>query len=64
MTPEVWWRKKAMASGVANSAAMMRSPSFSRSSSSTTMTISPRPMASTASSILAKGISVPLVGST
>src|SRR2546423_1886249 len=38
---------------------MMRSPSFSRSSSSTTMTISPRPMAATASSILANGIYSP-----
>src|SRR4029453_7024817 len=54
MTPEVWWRKKAIFSGVANSAAMMRSPSFSRSSSSTTPTISPRPTAVIASSTLAK----------
>ena len=54
ITPEVWRRKNAIVSGVANSAAMMRSPSFSRSSSSTTTTISPRPMAATASSILAK----------
>src|SRR5687767_4124717 len=37
---------------------MMRSPSFSRSSSSTTTTISPRPMAATASSIFASGTSV------
>src|SRR5687768_15780243 len=57
MTPEVWRRKNAIASGVANSAAMMRSPSFSRSSSSTTTTISPRPMAATASSIFASGTS-------
>ena len=42
MTPEVWRTKKAIFSGVAASAAMMRSPSFSRSSSSTTTTISPR----------------------
>src|SRR5437764_5325181 len=37
---------------------MTRSPSFSRSSSSTTTTISPRPIAATASSILANGMSV------
>ena len=49
ITPDVWCRKKAMASGVANSAAMMRSPSFSRSSSSTTTTISPRATAAMAS---------------
>src|SRR5262245_16097742 len=46
---------KLIASGVTFSAAIVRSPSFSRSSSSTTMTISPRPMASTASSMRAKG---------
>ena len=62
MTPEVWWRKKAIFSGVANSAAMMRSPSFSRSSSSTTTTISPRPTAVTASSTLAKLTSTSPVG--
>src|SRR5438874_10627114 len=58
ITPDVCWRKNAMASGVANSAAMMRSPSFSRSSSSTTTTISPRPIAATALSMSANGISV------
>ena len=57
MTPEVWRRKKAIFSGVATSAAMIRSPSFSRSSSSTTTTISPRPTAAMASSTLAKPIS-------
>ena len=62
MTPEVWCRKNAIFSGVADSAAMMRSPSFSRSSSSTTTTISPRPMAATASSIGANGISVSCSG--
>ena len=41
MTPLVWRTKKPIASGVIFSAAMMRSPSFSRSSSSTTITISP-----------------------
>src|SRR5579872_530518 len=45
-----------MASGVANSAAMMRSPSFSRCSSSTTTTIPPRATASTASSIVDNGM--------
>src|SRR5215207_3647592 len=55
--PEVWCRKKAIFSGVACSAAMMRSPSFSRSSSSTTTTISPRPTAAMASSTLAKPMS-------
>src|SRR5918994_399099 len=60
--PEVWCRKKAIFSGVACSAAMMRSPSFSRSSSSTTTTISPRPTAAMASSTLAKPMSrTPLV---
>ena len=53
ITPDVCWRKKAIFSGVANSAAMIRSPSFSRSSSSTTTTISPRPIAAIASSIFA-----------
>src|SRR3954447_24011927 len=57
MNPDVWWRKNAIFSGVANSAAMIRSPSFSRSSSSTTTTISPRAMAATASSIGAKPMS-------
>src|ERR671910_2051963 len=55
--PEVWCKKKAIFSGVACSAAMMRSPSFSRSSSSTTTTISPRPTAAMASSTLAKPMS-------
>jgi hypothetical protein len=49
MTPEVWAKKKAMFSGVAASAAMTRSPSFSRSSSSTTTAMPRRPMASMAS---------------
>ncbi len=51
MTPDVCRTKKAIFSGVAASAAMMRSPSFSRSSSSTTTTISPRRIASMASGI-------------
>src|SRR4051812_20527785 len=57
MKPDVWARKKAIFSGVAASAAMIRSPSFSRSSSSTTTTISPRPMAATASSMRPNGVS-------
>src|SRR5882724_4861753 len=51
---------KAIPSGVILSAAMMRSPSFSRSASSTTTTNSPRAMAATASSIGANGIVNPL----
>src|SRR3954454_659777 len=61
MNPEVWCRKNAIFSGVANSAAMIRSPSFSRSSSSTTTTISPLPMAAMASSISAKPMSGPFL---
>ena len=45
-------RRRPSSPGVACSAAMMRSPSFSRSSSSTTTTIPPRPIAATASSML------------
>src|SRR5687768_1510255 len=62
MTPEVCCRKNAIFSGVAASAAMMRSPSFSRSSSSTTITISPRPMATTASSMRANGMCSTFLG--
>ncbi len=43
-----------MLSGVASSAATIRSPSFSRSASSTMITISPAAMAATISSIGAK----------
>ena len=42
ITPLVWRIMNAIASGVTFSAAMMRSPSFSRSASSTTITSSPR----------------------
>src|SRR3954452_14297920 len=63
ITPLVWRIMNAIASGVMASAAMMRSPSFSRSASSTTITSSPRAMAATAFSISVNGISVlPLVG--
>ena len=56
ITPVVWRMKNAIFSGVMASAAMIRSPSFSRSASSTTTTISPRAMAATAFSISVKGI--------
>src|SRR2546423_2177656 len=56
ITPLVWRTMKAIPSGVILSAAMIRSPSFSRSASSTTTTNSPRAMAATASSIGANGI--------
>ena len=46
---------KLIASGVTFSAAIVRSPSFSRSSSSTTMTIRPARIASIASSMRANG---------
>jgi len=46
---------KLIASGVTFSAAMQRSPSFSRSLSSMRMTIPPRRISSTASSMLASG---------
>src|SRR4030042_4130797 len=47
---------KLIASGVTNSAARVRSPSFSRSSSSTRMTILPSRMSAMASSIVESGI--------
>ena len=51
--PRPYFAMKLMASGVIFSAAMVRSPSFSRSSSSATITISPARMAAMASSIRA-----------
>ena len=48
ITPLVWRIMNAIASGVTFSAAMMRSPSFSRSASSTTTTSSPRATAAMA----------------
>src|SRR4051794_4947389 len=51
--PPAWRVMKLMASGVTNCAAMTRSPSFSRSSSSTTTTILPCAMSSRASSMVA-----------
>src|SRR5688572_3308976 len=47
--PRPWRAMKLMASGLTMSAAMVRSPSFSRSSSSTTMTMRPARICSTAS---------------
>src|SRR5438105_11136413 len=60
ITPLVWRTMKAIPSEVIFSAAMMRSPSFSRSASSTTTTNSPRATAATASSIGANVIVNPL----
>ena len=54
--PLVWRTMNATCSGVAVAAAMIRSPSFSRSASSTTTTSSPRLIASMACSILVNGI--------
>ncbi len=53
--PRPYRAMKLIASGVTFSAAIVRSPSFSRSSSSTTMTIRPARNASIASSIRANG---------
>src|SRR5512140_23492 len=50
---------KLIASGVTNSAARVRSPSFSRSSSSTRMTIFPSRMSAMTSSIVESGIPSP-----
>src|SRR4051794_5124367 len=51
--PPAWRVMKLIASGVTNCAAITRSPSFSRSSSSTTTTIRPAAMSSRASSMVA-----------
>ena len=50
--PRPWVIMNSMISGVTRSAAAMKSPSFSRSSSSTTITTRPSEIASSASSIL------------
>ena len=55
ISPRPYRAMKLIASGVTFSAAIVRSPSFSRSSSSTTMIIRPARMASTASSMRANG---------
>ena len=52
---------KLIASGVANCAASVRSPSFSRSSASQTTTIRPARMSSMASSIVANGVRTALI---
>ncbi len=54
--PLPYFAMKLTASGVTFSAAMQRSPSFSRSSSSTRMTILPCRMSSRASGMVARGI--------
>ena len=59
MSPRPYLAIKLMASGVANWAAIVRSPSFSRPSSSTRMTIFPCRMSATASSMLHKGMTFP-----
>jgi hypothetical protein len=51
MKPEVWRTMKAVCSAVAVEAGKMRSPSFSRPSSSTTTTALPSDKASMASSM-------------
>src|SRR5260370_15589044 len=55
MTPLVWRIMNAIVSGVTFSAARMRSPSFSRSASSTATTSSPRLIAAMAFSMLVNG---------
>ncbi len=55
ISPRPWRAMKLITSGVTFSAAMVRSPSFSRSSSSTTMIILPARIASSASSMRANG---------
>ena len=59
--PRPWVAMKLTASGVANWAAMVRSPSFSRSSASTTTTILPSRMSSMASSIVLKAVCCALI---
>ncbi len=56
MRPRAWTAMKLMASGVTNWAAMVRSPSFSRSSSSTTTSIRPPRISSIACGMVAKDI--------
>ena len=58
MSPRPCVAMKAIDSGVTNCAAIVRSPSFSRSASSTTTTKRPERMSSIASSIVAKGDAV------
>ena len=58
MSPRPWVAMNVIASGVTNCAAIVRSPSFSRSASSTTTTKRPERMSSIASSIVANGDAV------
>ena len=53
MSPRPWVAMKLTAAGVANWAAMTRSPSFSRSSESSTITIRPARISSIASATVA-----------
>src|SRR6059058_5548657 len=62
MRPRPYLAMKLMASGVIFSAAMVRSPSFSRSSSSTRTIMRPWRISSTASSTVAKGDLVSVMG--
>ncbi len=55
MSPRAWVAMKLIASGVTNWAAMVRSPSFSRSASSTTITNLPERKSSIAASIVENG---------
>jgi hypothetical protein len=55
MRPRPWVAMNVIPSGVTNCAATVRSPSFSRSASSTTTTNRPERMSSIASSIVANG---------
>jgi hypothetical protein len=63
ISPRPSFAMKLTACGVANCAAIVRSPSFSRSAASTTTTIFPWRMSSTASSTVANAVSVTLIGS-
>src|SRR5947209_19448258 len=56
MRPRAWVAMKLIASGDANCAAITRSPSFSRSGSSTTTTIRPSRISSIASSTVANAV--------
>ena len=57
--PRAWRIMKLIASGVTKSAASTRSPSFSRSSSSTRMTMRPARSSATISSVLEMDIQIP-----
>ncbi len=61
MSPRPSFAMKLIASGVANCAAIVRSPSFSRSAASTTTTIFPWRMSSIASSTVANAVVATLI---